>query len=387
MIGKHYILGQNVIRAILKINLSYDRFSHTKVRPCAPNQYNCSSGTDLLCHVRTSHYLPSGTYVPALSCPASTPVAWSGSRTQAATRPVRWRASGMAPITCSASVVTSSTPTASSSTYAQARTLVLQTLFMARTTRRKTTGSVSPLSSVGLRSTSASLYSALITNPAATFPMANLTTQAFSFQYKGDLTQDTEEQLDAKGYYFGYPCAHNHVIRHKETHACYQCSHKIVSNICGFDVNYLNTIYKHKYVSLWSQIEIGALSDCWELKPESQIRSKRICMPSYRSGYSRQKAENVTLQKSIYQCAWGDVGTLSVTRTCKNSNCLNPLHLVTVLNRAYPPQVISPFETEFEPEKLMCFSKHQQEGTLHSFLARQYKFSVMPSRVLKEGQE
>ncbi len=217
--------------------------------------------------------------------------------------------------------------------------------------------------------------------------MANLLSQAVSFQYQGDLTRKTKEELEDLGYYIGFPCAHNHRIRNKENHACYECSYKITSNICGFDVNYLNAIYKHKYVSLWESIQIGNLSDCWEIKQSNKPVKKRICLPSYRSAYSKQKAENVTLQKAIYQCAWGDVGTLSVTRTCKNPNCLNPLHLVSAFNKSLAPKTISPFDIDFRPEKLIRFAQHQEKGTLHLLLMSQYKFNISNPKFMKESQE
>lgn len=217
--------------------------------------------------------------------------------------------------------------------------------------------------------------------------MANLLTKTVSFQYLGNLNKNTPKELEKLGYYVGFPCAHNHQIRNKETHACYECTHKITSNVCGFDVNYLNNTYKHKYVSLWDSIEIGDLNDCWELKTSVNTRKKRICLPSYRSAYTKQKSENVTLQKAIYQCAWGDVGSFSVTRTCKNPNCLNPLHLVSVFNKSFAPQTIAPFGVEFEPEKLICFSQHQRQGTLDLFLRRQYKHSITNPRLVKEPHE
>jgi hypothetical protein len=217
--------------------------------------------------------------------------------------------------------------------------------------------------------------------------MANLLSQAVSFLYQGDLTQKTKEELETLGYYIGFPCAHNHRIRSKETHACYECSYKITSNICGFDVNYLNAIYKHKYVTLWESVQIGNLSDCWEIKKSTKPIKKRICLPSYRSAYSKQKSENVTLQKAIYQCAWGDVGNLSVTRTCKNPNCLNPLHLVSAFNKSLAPQTISPFDVDFRPEKLMRFAKHEQKGTLQLLLKSQYKFSIANPKFIKEPEE
>jgi len=146
--------------------------------------------------------------------------------------------------------------------------------------------------------------------------MAKVIEAVVSFQYLGDLTKLSEDDLEQAGYYVGYPCAHGHTIRRQDQHWCYECVHKIVSNICGFDLNYLDARYKHKYATIWDSIEIGNTNDCWLPKRSTHKELKRVCMPSYRAAYSKQAAENVTLHKAVYQCAWGDVGTLSVTRTC-----------------------------------------------------------------------
>jgi len=217
--------------------------------------------------------------------------------------------------------------------------------------------------------------------------MANTVEAVVSFQYLGDLTKLSEDDLERAGYYVGYPCAHGHTIRKQDQHWCYECVHKIVSNICGFDLNYLDARYKHKYATIWDSIETGKTVDCWRPKRSNQKELKRVCMPSYRAAYSKQAAENVTLHKAIYQCAWGDVGTLSVTRTCGNKQCFNPLHMVSSFNRTTPPQVIAPFEPEFKANKLVFYAQQQEAGTLSSFLKRQYKFSITKPELLKETEE
>jgi hypothetical protein len=173
-----------------------------------------------------------------------------------------------------------------------------------------------------------------------------------------DLRDLSDEILKDRGYYRGFTCPHNHTIRDQEEHWCYFCVKKILCNVCGFDINYLNSDYKFKYHKLWALIQIGPVDECWEIKNTGTYVPKRFCFPSYRSAYSKQKAENVTFHKAIYQCTWGDIGSNVVTRLCDNPLCGNPLHLVSSWNREYPPKTIHPLCLEFDPNKLMFYGKH-----------------------------
>lgn len=184
------------------------------------------------------------------------------------------------------------------------------------------------------------------------------------FRHVNDIETLSAQELEEHGYYIGFSCPHNHFIRDSQNHWCYFCVKKILSNVCGFDINYLHTDYKIKYKRLWSQLQIGDRDDCWEVKSESIYTPKRVCMPSYRSLYSKQKSEGITFQKAIYQCAWGDIGTSVVTRICGNPRCGNPLHLVSSWNRLYPPSFIHPFEMDFVPEKLMHYSRRKGDPDL-----------------------
>ena len=167
----------------------------------------------------------------------------------------------------------------------------------------------------------------------------------------------TETQLEEQGYYIGSPCPHGHVIRDTENHWCYFCVKKILSNVCGFDVNYLHKDYKVKYAELWRRVSVGSQNECWIIGDSGHRSPKRICMPSYRSFYSKVKSENVNIHKALYQCAWGDIGSLLVTRTCGNPSCGNPLHMTSSWNRAYPPAGVVPFEIDFKAEKLMLYNR------------------------------
>ena len=190
----------------------------------------------------------------------------------------------------------------------------------------------------------------------------------------------SKEELDSHGYYKGYPCLHNHVIREKTKHWCYHCAQKIRSNICGFDVNYLNSDCKHQYARIWKQIPVGHAEDCWEAPG---VARGRYGLPSYRNLTTDKTNNNQTVHKLIYQCAWGDVGSMRVTRTCGNKNCLNPLHLITSWNRVFPPGKIYPFFPEFEYEKLMAYSEACRRGVPTLLTEREYKPTIQHPLVHK----
>ena len=189
-----------------------------------------------------------------------------------------------------------------------------------------------------------------------------------------------DEELRTHGYYRGFYCQHGHRIRHLEDHWCYECVRKIQSNNCGFDVNYLNKNYKSRMLEIWNQIPVGEWDECWEVP---WLGGKRTRFPSYTMAFNEKYNGNVTIHKIIYQCAWGDVGKLFVTRTCKNKHCLNPLHLVSSFNRMFPPQVIHPFEPEFDPQKAMQQAQNFLKNKPEPLLERQYKSTIQHPLVNK----
>jgi len=207
--------------------------------------------------------------------------------------------------------------------------------------------------------------------------MANLHRDAlnlyFDFRYVKNIQLLSEQELNDHGYYKGFVCPHGHTIRDKEKHWCYACVRKIKDNICGLDVNYLHPTYKHRYLDLWSRIPVGDITECWEAPA---LTTSRVCMPSYRSQYTTQQAANVSTHKAIYQSVWGDVGSMFVTRTCKNKYCLNPLHLVSTWNRSMPPSEIHPFEYAFDPEKLMAYNQKKIQNQEVHLIEREYRQTI-----------
>lgn len=170
------------------------------------------------------------------------------------------------------------------------------------------------------------------------------------------------DALERWGYYQGFPCPHNHTIRDSANHWCYECVLRIQSNLCGFDLNYLNMNYKTPFYELWRRVKVEGWADCWDIDGPGSATPKRIWMPSYRSQYSRTVGDNLTVQKAIYMCAWGDPGRLTVSRTCKNKRCCNPLHLVTSWNRKTPPKTVSPFCLDYDVSKLMLSAREEAKG-------------------------
>lgn len=209
-----------------------------------------------------------------------------------------------------------------------------------------------------------------------------------NFRHVQGIENMEEKNLNKLGYYRGFACAHGHLIRDSERHWCYECAKKILSNVCGFDINYLHKDYKHKYAKLWKKIAISFPEECWEMEMPGGGTPKRVCLPSYRSGYSKQKSENVNIHKAVYQCAWGDVGALVVTRLCSNPKCANPLHMVSSFNRNYPPASVTPLEVEFKAEKLMLFNRQsQRESGIQPVIQQEYKNVITHPEYVKDRPE
>lgn len=184
--------------------------------------------------------------------------------------------------------------------------------------------------------------------------------ETVNFRFLPSIDDLDDIQLEEAGYYRGFVCPHGHVIRDKAENWCYHCVHKIQSNICGFDINYIHVEYKAKYEKIWKKIGIGPMDECWPIDTPGPYTPKRVCMPSYRSAYSHQKSENLSFHKAIYNCAWGDVGGMFVTRLCSNPRCGNPLHMVSSWNKLFTPERIHPFEIEFNAEKLMAYGRNKE---------------------------
>ena len=208
--------------------------------------------------------------------------------------------------------------------------------------------------------------------------MANVikTFETTNFRCVKSINKLTDSELHNHGYYRGYQCPHGHEIRDLEFHWCYECVVKIKSNICGFDLNFLSNDFKNKYYKLWKKIDIKEPDECWNMKLTGYKSPNRICFPSYRTFYSRQKSENVNAHKAIYQCAWGDIGSMSVTRLCGNPWCGNPLHMISSWNAGFPPSKLTPFHIDFDAQKLMRISKARMLNRDQEVIKASYKSTI-----------
>lgn len=207
------------------------------------------------------------------------------------------------------------------------------------------------------------------------------------FEYIRDIDDLNEVELAGKGFYRGFVCPHGHNIRHIDDHWCYHCAKKIFSNVCGIDVNYIHPAYKLRTQSFLSLIEVKSFKECWEPESGDYLNDKRYCMHSYRS-HKRQRMENMTPAKIVYHAAWGDVGALTVTRTCGNLNCFNPLHMRSDFNVQINPKTMYPVEFEFKYDKLMVAGNADANGqVLETLMLPAYKNTIKSPTLMKDEPE
>ena len=145
--------------------------------------------------------------------------------------------------------------------------------------------------------------------------------------------------------------------------------------------------YKVKYEKLWKRIRVSDINECWEIDLPGVKSPNRICMPSYRAVYTDHKSERVNVHKAIYQAAWGDVGSMFVTRVCGNHWCGNPLHMVSTWNAGMPPKRIHPFCTKYEAEKLMLMSRARLLGKTQEVVQNQYKPTIAHPLCVKDAPD
>ena len=144
---------------------------------------------------------------------------------------------------------------------------------------------------------------------------------------------DPSQPLEDQGFYLGFPCHLGHRIRDSQQHWCYECAVKIRNNICGLNINLTHEDHRRMIGNAVHSISDETLGDpnaCWV--PKSQLGP--VCYPTWRSHYTGH-LNAVQPKKIIYQAFWGDVGQLYVTtakHVCKNTKCLNPLHMTSSLH-------------------------------------------------------
>lgn len=211
---------------------------------------------------------------------------------------------------------------------------------------------------------------------------------AVRFEYIRNIDSLSVEELALKGFYQGFVCPHGHKIRHVEDHWCYHCAEKIFSNVCALDINYLDAAYKLRVHALMQLINVGSPKDCWEPKNGEDFGKKRVCLHSYRSLFRKERMENMTPAKAVYHAFWGDVGSLTVTRSCGNLNCFNPLHMRSDFNVQISPRTIEPLDIDFKYEKLMVAGKAESGAVvLEDIMRSVYKNTIKSPVLMKEDPE
>ena len=119
------------------------------------------------------------------------------------------------------------------------------------------------------------------------------------FRHVNAIESLEEERLNELGYYTGFACPHGHLIRDSSEHWCYECAKKILSNVCGFDVNYLQSDYRIKYAKVWSQVtspspmSAGRSTD--PLAPHQSVCVFRLIAPSTAS---RSPKTSISIRRS-----------------------------------------------------------------------------------------
>lgn len=137
----------------------------------------------------------------------------------------------------------------------------------------------------------------------------------------------------AKGFY----CLWGHKERNTFDNWCFKCVDRITTGAVGFDINYTMPVYRWHLKEYFNNIVPGNFDECWIL-PENK-RLKLYCIPTHL--YEERKYVHMGFAKAVYTMFWGDVGSVRVTRSCKEKWCWNPLHYHTVFND--PEIVITSF--------------------------------------------
>ena len=197
---------------------------------------------------------------------------------------------------------------------------------------------------------------------------------------------DPNQSLEDSPYYEGFPCIHGHTLRHKEHQYCYYCAKKIVSNFVGLDISFVQEAYAHAVHKVLNDLtDISNFSQCC---PETALHMSgvpRYCCPSWKNIDSKKRHEGTRIGKILYMMFWGDPGKLSVTRTCGNKTCCNPLHLTTSLNILPAPETLSYFDISYDPAKKMLMARRQiNNQSIDELLFKHYKPRIADPKKLVE---
>ena len=194
----------------------------------------------------------------------------------------------------------------------------------------------------------------------------------------------TDEQLEEFGFYRGFPCTRGHTIRHKEKHWCYHCAHLLQQNVCGFDLNYIDSAYKIPVKNFFDRVDIRGEDECWEYEHHTFMHQ----FPSYRSiEKQNKKTDNQSPLKVMYNIARGDIGNYRVRRNtdlCTNAKCVNPRHLYSRFDHGVPPGTIHPLVIDFDYKKIAHYSDLKRKGLLDAYLKKSIRNSILHPTLVPE---
>ena len=192
-----------------------------------------------------------------------------------------------------------------------------------------------------------------------------------------------------QGYYHGFPCPRGHTIRDKKRHWCYDCVRSIQSNVCGVDFSYMDHHYRKGAFDFVKEIlqrtgrTIQDLDKCWLPDPPF-TKSDRYDLYSWRSNMANPKVDRRQLPgKLMYNLFWGDIGTMSVTRTCGNRDCMNPLHMTSSWNICRIGKKLDYLGFHIDQSKVAEFDARYHQGlTVEDIVKRDYKVKIQSAKVV-----
>ena len=176
-------------------------------------------------------------------------------------------------------------------------------------------------------------------------------------------------------YYF--QCPHSHRLRDNDCMWCEPCVRKIIANVCGLDINFLEISYRTpNVVALLQSLPVHLGPDaCWPI-PDATNPNKRLTLPYPYSfwgderDFDRKKptSRKYNYRRALYFLFWGDVGEARITRNtpphgpCTDPNCCNPLHMVSVFNVMPQPRDFAYLNLEVDYDKLWMFQEFVRRG-------------------------
>jgi hypothetical protein len=202
--------------------------------------------------------------------------------------------------------------------------------------------------------------------------------------------------LDEQGFYEGTPCHRGHSIRDKEKHWCYHCVQMIQSGICGVDFNYMEYQYRTKLYHFLNEVleesgmTVANTAKCWLPRAESGWPRKTVNYDSWKTHFHAKGHDyREKLPKVMYTLFHGDIGKMSVTRTCGNKQCLNPLHLTSSWNFLHLPTKFDYLHLELDQSKMSTFDARNALGIrVNKLLVESHRIKIKASaEIVQETDE